>query len=526
MQSEDLDTAGEQSHEVQRVHIACQHLLLTQAVLSAQTDDHNELVQESAWLLHPSERQLRLRGNIFDVFHIPSATGRLFVKKAPLPQERPVVSALDLRVCQARENGYEFRLYEADGESANSWVEIEYSGGILGRGRALQEWQQHCRPRTPNHQMPCLLSNTWGDMSGSGRISHAFVEAEIEAARRMGVEVLQLDDGWQAGLQPRTEPELTQGLWNTHPCFWDPHPERLPHGLESLVRKARAAGLNLGLWFVPDWADENANWLRDADCILQLFRAHGITHFKIDAVRARTTRELENFRKFTGRVLAESRGQVVFELDVTAGVRPGYFGALEAGPLFVENRYTDWHNYWPHQTLRNFWMLSRWIDPRRLHMEFLNNQRHPGNYPEDPLAPSLYRSDTLFASVMFGSPLASMELSGLSQEYMADVVPLVCLWKAHRAQLYAGTILPIGNVPDGYEWTGFASVGATPRQGYVVLFRQANAESAWRLALPGVKTATCHWEVLAGHGALTVDGQGVTATIPERFDYIFARFEG
>lgn len=514
-----------QPRAVRQVKIERQHHLLTQAILQTQTDDRNELVQENAWLLHPSEQQLRLRGNVFDVLHVPSATGRVFIKQAPLPSERPIASAYDLSVCRDGESGYEFTLYEADGEASDSWVEIEYAGGILGRARALQEWQQSCRPRTTNHRLPCLLANTWGDMSGAGRVSHAFIEAEIEAARRMGVEVLQIDDGWQTGVQPRGEPQMSRGLWNTHPRFWDPHPQRLPQGLEPLVRKARAADLNLGLWFVPDWANENANWERDADCVLRIFREHGIEHFKIDAVRARTARELENCRNFINRVLAESNGRVVFELDVTAGVRPGYFGALEAGPLFVENRYTDWHNYWPHQTLRNFWKLSRWVDPRRLHMEFLNNERHSEKYTTDPLAPGLYRPDTLFASVMFGSPLASMELSALSPEYIAGVVPLVQIWKEHRERLFAGTIIPIGDIPDGYTWTGFASVAASRQEGYVLLLRQANPVKNRRLILPGLTSATLQWKTLAGRGEICADDQGISVSIPEPFDFVFARFD-
>ena len=53
-------------------------------------------------------------------------------------------------------------------------------------------------------------------------------------------------------------------------------------------------------------------------------------------------------------MLQESGGRVVFDLDVTAEIRPGYFGVPDVGPIFIENRYTDFHRYWPHQgTLRN-----------------------------------------------------------------------------------------------------------------------------------------------------------------------------
>ena len=80
-------------------------------------------------------------------------------------------------------------------------------------------------------------------------------------------------------------------------------------------------------------------------------------------------------------MLRESKGKVVFDLDVTAEIRPGYFGVPDAGPIFVENRYTDFHRYWPHQTLRNLWKLAQYVDPLRLRMEFLNNTREPSSIP-------------------------------------------------------------------------------------------------------------------------------------------------
>ena len=39
----------------------------------------------------------------------------------------------------------------------------------------------------------------------------------------------------------------------------------------------------------------------------------------------------------------------------------GYLAAREYGTLFVENRYTDFGNYYPHRTLRNLWMLARYV---------------------------------------------------------------------------------------------------------------------------------------------------------------------
>ena len=81
-------------------------------------------------------------------------------------------------------------------------------------------------------------------------------------------------------------------------------------------------------------------------------------------------------------------GQAVFNLDVTAGLRWGYHYGNEYGNIFLENRYTDWSNHYPHWTLRNLWMLSRTVPPQNLQIEFLNRWRNADPYPaDDPLAP-------------------------------------------------------------------------------------------------------------------------------------------
>lgn len=75
------------------------------------------------------------------------------------------------------------------------------------------------------------------------------------------------------------------------------------------------------------------------------------------------------------------------DLDVTAGIRPGYFGAVASDPVFVENRYVrrgDNRRWYPHHTLRELWLLSHAVDPVRLRMEVLNPARLPELYAAEP----------------------------------------------------------------------------------------------------------------------------------------------
>jgi alpha-galactosidase len=282
--------------------------------------------------------------------------------------------------------------------------------------------------------------------------------------------------------------------------------------------------MQLGLWFGPDSWQDFANWQRDAACLLDFYHRLGIAHFKLDGIRMDTPAAQANLRSFMAAVLSGSGGQVVFDLDVTAQTRPGYFGAIQAGPLFVENRYTDWHRYWPHHTLRNLWKLSRWVDPRRLRMEWLNHARNLEKYPADPLAPAAWTPDALFATVMCSNPLGWFEVSNLPPGYFERAAPLIALWKQQREALFAGTILPVGAAPDGVSWSGFLSLAQDRRSGYLLLLRQLAGETG-RIRLPGLPPGRLHCTRLAGTGQLELGDGEARVTGVDPLGYLWARFE-
>lgn len=507
-----------------------QHLRLTQVLLVDQTDCHNELVQERQWLLHPSERHLALQGNLFVIEDLAGQSGKILIRKSPLPNARPIPLDADLLVKSRKGCGFDFALMDSKGGTENPWVVLEYRGGRFQQAEVLQAWQRSQRPATRNHICPQFVVNTWGDRSRDSRMRDSFIEEELSAAQQLGADVLQLDDGWQKGTTVNSAYAkqagggVWEGFWNTDPHFWSPHPERFRQGLDPVLAQARARNMEIGLWFAPDSWDNFSNWRRDAECILGLFDNAGVTHFKIDGVMATSLQALDNLKSFFKAVLEGSLGKVVFDLDITAGSRPGYFGAIEAGPVFVENRYTDWHNYWPHQTLRNLWKLSRWVDPRRLRMEFLNHARNTQNYEQDALAPSCYAPATLFATVMFSNPLGWFEASHLPPGYRESVSELVGTWKACRDTLFSGIILPLGSEPDGFSGTGFISMSADHRQGYALVFRGLAPSSQIMLGLPEPGFEPCRWEPLTPTGTIESRGPVLCADIPETLGFAFSRF--
>jgi len=515
------------SEVLESLTLNAEHVALTQVTLMDQTDVHNQLVFETQWLPQRNEKELQLPGNLFIAENTLTHAGLVFLKLAPLPQARPVKNGWDLESvvrgrtlqCNLIGNGLDI-----SGGTGYPYIVLAYNGGRAGRTEALQTFQRQVRPYVPGRD-GMFISNTWGDRSRDARINTEFMRKEIDAGASLGVDVIQIDDGWQSGRTSNSArgPGVWTGYWAQNPNFWQPDPIRFPGGLQPLVQLARSKAIKFGLWFGPDSSNDFKNWERDAARLLELHRQDGIDYFKIDGVKALTKTGERNLRRMFDRVQEETHGNVVFDLDVTAETRPGYFGVPDVGPLFVENRYTDLHGYWPHQTLRNLWQLAAYVDPLRLRMEVLNNERNRQMYAGDPLAPSVYSADYLFATVMFANPLGWFEISNLPPKYRETMAKLVAKWKAHRAEMFADTILPIGEAPDGGNWTGFAAFAKNRNSGYCLLFRGVGAPEEWRQRLDVFGTVPRAVEVLGGAGTVSVRQGEIAVRIPTSPGFVWAK---
>lgn len=504
-----------------QVEFAAPHLVARAYTPIDRTDIRAELLDEREFAMPTCETMTYLRCSALDVRETLTGRGVVFLKLAPMPASRVDPGAVDFAVnpsgrgVLAVPTGYPL-------------ATLGYSGGEVGRLRALRDFHRSLWPRRAGRD-GVLLSNTWGDGNRDSRINEKFLLGEIAAAADIGVEVVQIDDGWQKGRSANSSQSNGKGVWNGYwaadPEFWNPDPVRFPGGLKPLVDAAAAKGVAMGLWFGPDSSGDAANWDRDADCLLLFYRQFGIRHFKIDSLKLHTQTAFVRNRSFFSKMLRESGGAMCFDLDCTAEVRPGFLGGMPVGPLFAENRYAfrkrDWRVYYPHQTLRSIWTLAKVIDPVRLRMEFLNPAKKDELYGADPLRPAAWPADALFAITMSASPLAWMELSDVPEDVRCKWRPLIAAWKRERDRFHDCVLVPVGAKPDGEAWTGFVSV-ADDGGGYALIFREGSAVSDWRLDLRGFfGRQALAASVLSGGGEASVADGGLNVRISDRFGYVW-----
>ena len=505
-------------HPATLLHLALapKHVTLEHVTLRARTDWQYEPVQIARFGHLHGEQNLRLRGNVFAVTERLSGESLVLIRHGMLPDvcPPPRQGQPDLVAQRNVLHLLDASMVTVAGEAArfSDWFALLLCADAGPARVAMIQGYDKCL-RLPEADAPVRsLSNTWGDRNRDARINEAFVGGEIDAAARLGVDVVQLDDGWQAGRSENSAQGGGKwtGFWSDE-AFWQPHPSRFPRGLTPLVRQARAAGVQIGLWYAPDSADGFANWQRDANAILALHHEHGVRHFKLDAIDLPDRDAEANLHRLFDALIEGSNGAIAVDLDATAGRRPDYLARPDIGPIFVENRYTDWASYYPHLTLRTLWQLAHWIAPSRLRMEWLNPDRNVQKYGADPLAPVHYKADYLFAITAAASPLAWMELQHLSKQRCDEARPAIEAWRRHRRELHAGAVTPIGEEPDGRSWTGLLG-GDAAGPLHLLVFREFNQRGAFELALPSASGRQV--ERVAGEGEAAWRGDRLAITLP------------
>ncbi len=441
------------------------------------TDRFNTLVRPVHAL---SYRDCLYRGNLLFAENTEKEAGFFMLKEAPTSNVQLYYPGGDYLVSEGTFRmvglGVDSADIKTDGwTKAYSYVTGTYRSGEKQKRMALRNYQMRIRPFLEDRDEMVML-NTWGDRGQDTRVNEAFCLKELELAARLGVTHFQIDDGWQAGRSANSAYGGSfKNIWD-NPDYWTPDPGRFPNGLAPIVKRGKELGIEVCLWFNPSIQHDYADWQKDADALIALYEKYGIRTFKIDGTFFDNKLAESRLRSLYDRVMEATGWKAVLNLDATAGRRGGYFFFNEYGNIFLENRYTDWGNYYPYWSLRNLWMLSRYVAPQSLQIEFLNKWRNKEKYAGDKFAPSTYSFDYLFAITMAAQPLAWFEASNLPDEAF-PTGEVVKKYKTVQHDFHTGYVFPVGDEPSGKSWCGFQSV--KDKKGYFLLFRESNKEEAF-----------------------------------------------
>lgn len=449
-----------------------EHWILRSVKLNAFTDNRDTVVEE--------REQSFFRGGLFapvegDIFFLEDPeTERAIMIISENPDWRGAVLKAPLR--------------GSSQENTSTGIRFENGGypivlGFCERGGCDALCRDYLRHANSAGTL-LAMSNTWGDRNGRSRICEEFIRREIEAAGEIGIDVMQIDDGWQAGntIYPIQKDERGNQVF--YDGYWDLNTERFPRGLSPLAQQAEALGIKLGLWFAPSSHDCFAKIERDKEALRRAYEEDGARFFKLDMYQAASRESTDKMLELLEAIYSFG-DDVSVQMDITRYERLNYLCGREYGTVFAENRYTRGpHAYYPHRVLRNLWNISRYVPSNRFQFEMLNPDLYRDAYSDsDPFAPDLYSMDYLFSTVMLTNPLFWMELQFLGEKRRAELAPLFSVWKEHREALAACDVAPIGERPGGRSHTGFMITReGEPR--YMLLFREVTPKDSAVYELP------------------------------------------
>lgn len=476
-----------------------EHWVLRSVKLHAFTDENDTLTTETERHLFRSRVHGGAEGDIFFLEDMESRRAYVIISEDP----DYVTASLTVsdNVVRINNGGVGLALGFTEVGKCEALARAYYRHARAGRGLVT-------------------MSNTWGDCNGFSRISREFVMREIDAAKEIGVDIVQIDDGWQTGSTDDPKRRDPQGRREFSGNFWDLRYDRFPNGMREVTDYAAERGIKVGMWFSPDSHDDFALLDRDSAVLKKAYDEWGIRFFKLDMFWVSTLTERDRFLELLRRIYSFGN-DVAVQLDVTRNLRMNYLSGREYGTVFVENRYTKTANSFPHRILRNLWMISKYIPSAKFQFELVNPDLNKENYREgDPFAPSLYTMDYLFATVMLSNPLFWMEMQFLSERRIAELKPIMGVWREHRDRIAELDVVPIGDKPSGRSFTGFAVMNGT-RAEYLLLFREVTDSDTGIIKAP--ITAKDKAELLASNskGGIKLRDGSIELTLDSPRSYVF-----
>src|SRR5690606_23176021 len=127
--------------------------------------------------------------------------------------------------------------------------------------RNLHKWALDYGIYKGREKRTTLLNNweaTYFDFDEK-KLDHMFGDA-----KKLGVDLFLLDDGWFGNKYPRNNDHTSLG-------DWEPNKEKLPNGIGHLVKLAHDKGVKFGIWVEPEMISAKSElYEKHPDWVLKL----------------------------------------------------------------------------------------------------------------------------------------------------------------------------------------------------------------------------------------------------------------
>ena len=350
-----------------------------------------------------------------------------------------------------------------------AWT-IVWTGCNDGLQLALKQFDRARYPVFPERDM-FILSNTWGpaDPLGQQFTEQDFLMKEIPALAKVGVEVMQIDDGWQKGGQ----------LSEAH--SFSP---KYKNGWKDIKDEADKYGLRFGLWVTAK--------MSTAEELKKNVDELGFVSWKVDFDKLVNRSDYEDRIKKYREVMKHSWMKTQFTLcPEYDDPRYGWYYCKEYGSIYFQNIQESLPAHLtmvPYQVLRQHWLMTRYFNSNKLQVMLQNPKRAN---PERSDGPQHSHSYCFAMGVPF-VPCFFQSAQYLDAEGQEELKTFISRYKKHRDEIFNCYTFPVGDKPDNQSWSGFQMINEDNGSGnYILLFRELyNRETSREVKLKFVSGKT------------------------------------
>lgn len=329
-----------------------------------------------------------------------------------------------------------------------NWT-IVYQDGDDGLQLALKQFDAARYPVFPERDM-FILMNTWGPANpfGSQFTEEEFVLKELPKLAEIGVDVMQIDDGWQ-------KKGGGSGASDFLPKY--------KNGWTDIKSAADKAGMRLGLWV----AIRNA---KVEDLSYNLDKLGFITwkaDFEHLANRDDYEQRITRLREVMKHAWMKTQFTLCPEYD---DPRYGWYFAREYGTIYFENVQEGLPEHLtmvPFQVLRQHWLMAKYFPANKLQV-MLQNPKRAGPHSDGPEHGHGY----CFAMGLPFAPCFFQSAQNLDEPGRKELHDLISIFKTCRKDIFTSLTFPIGDLPDNESWSGFQMVSTSRNGGHLLLFRE------------------------------------------------------
>ncbi|QDU56674.1 hypothetical protein Pan181_28840 [Aeoliella mucimassa] len=347
-----------------------------------------------------------------------------------------------------------------------TWL-VLFEGNDIDAQLAIKQFDRRRFPVDPARDI-YILANTWGTEDLRPECLHAAREEnvlrELESVADLGIDVLQIDDGWQTPewTTAATAKQVQRGKeaadrFGNYPVY--------PEGWSRVQTRAKELGVKLGLW---------AAWTAPIDALESNCDAGGFEYFKLDFAHLDTKARYDGLASKARQLIEHSGYLASVNWDVTeTAPRMGYFTGREYGNIYLANRKTATVRsdvqYVPHCVLRDAWHLSKYVNLNKFQVTVQNVDNVREGAPTDA---GLHSHSYAVAISLMSSPIFFQETHYYEGAARDEIRNLLAIYKQHREAMYQGYVFPIGDEPDNASWTGFQNHNTETGEGYLTIFRE------------------------------------------------------